>query len=275
MPSPRVEPTRSFNAVAAGQIATLDLPATGIYHGLKLEYGTSTGGGPTQANMEGEVTEVRLIVNGVVQRRFSAQHLFDVNSYKGKGVTAGILPIYFEEPWRKSAQGADGLAWGMADVDTFIVEVDIDGAAVSPTLSATAIKRPGHRNMGPIVKWRQHIVGVSAIGIVNLSTLPKQDAYYSLHCLSTDIDDVEVQVDQKTILKGTLATLNDVADDYGYVPHADWFHIDFSATRRVSDALSMASEGEGGGAVKDLQIDFNMSAATSFVMLTEILGLRD
>lgn len=275
MPSPRVEPTRSFNAVAAGQTATLDLPATGIYHGLKLEYGTSTGGGPTQANMEAEVTEIRLIVNGVVQRRMTAQHLFDINSYKGKGVTAGILPIYFEEPWRKTAQGADSLAWGMADVDTFIVEVDVDGAAVSPTLAATALKRPGNRNMGPIVKWRQFTVPVSAIGITNLATLPKQDAYYAFHCLSALIDDVEVQVDQKTILKGVIATLNDVADDYGYVAHADWTHIDFSTTRRVSDALSMASEGEGGGAVKDLQIDFNMNTATSFVMVAEVLGLRD
>lgn len=275
MASPRMEPTRSFNAVAAGQTATLDLPVTGIYHGLKIGYGTSTAGGATQANMEAEVDEVRLLINGVVQRRFDARQLFDINAYKGKGVTTGILPIYFEEPWRKTAQGGDSLAWGMADVSTFTVEVDVNSGATSPTLTAQAIKRPGNLPMGPIVKWRQFVVPVTATGIVNVSTFPKQDAYYTLHCDSANIADVDIKVDQVSILDGTRAMLEDLSDDYGYAFQTGWFHVDFSATRRVSDALSMLTDGVGGKRVADFQVDFNMSSAASFTVVAEVLGLRD
>lgn len=99
-----VERARNFNAVAAGQTATLNLPATRIYHGVRLVYTTVTAGGATQANMEAELTEIRIKVNGKVQRRLSAAHIFALNAYRGKAFETGLLPIFFSEPWRRTVQ---------------------------------------------------------------------------------------------------------------------------------------------------------------------------
>ena len=133
------KPLPSFAAVAAGQTATLDVPARGTYYSLMLTYTTDTVGGATQANMETEITEIRLKINGKIQRRFSAEELFDHSTYKGQTITAGKLQIYFAEPWRQTVQGEEALAWPMGDVDTFQVEVDIaDNSSQACSLSASA-----------------------------------------------------------------------------------------------------------------------------------------
>lgn len=274
MPTRIIESTRNFNAVAAGQTATLDLPTTRIYHGIRLVYTTTTGGGANQTNMEAHITEVRIKVNGKVQRRFSAAHAFAMNAYRGKAFETGILPIFFSEPHRRTVQGEDALAWGMADVDTFQVEVDIDAAALTPTIEAVAITAEGRANMGPIVKLRQFVIPVAAIGIVNVPTLPKNDAYYALHCLSAVINSARVLIDQKEIINATAALLTSLADDQSLTWQTGYFHLDFAATRRVADSLAM-TVGNPAERVSDFQIDFDMSAATSFTMIAEVLGFRD
>ncbi len=263
----------SFASVAAGATATIDLPTVGLYHHLRLTYGTGTVGGANQTNMEAEITEIRVKVNGVVQRTMSAAQLFAINAYHGRAFQTGILPIFFAEGWRRSAQGEDSLAWGMKDVATFQVEVDIAGTATNPTLTALAQRTKADVNMGPIVKWRRFRVPVSAVGVVNVSTLPKRDAYYALHAVSADVLDVEVKVDQEQFFKATLAEANALYTDEGFVPQTGYFHIDFASTARVADALPMRDA--LGNKVSDLQVDYNMNAATSFDLVTETLGLRD
>ncbi len=263
----------SFSSVAAGATAAIDLPVTDIYHSLRLNYGTSTAGGPTQANMESEITEIRVKVNGVVQRTMSAAQLFALNAYHGIPVNDGFLPIYFSEPWRRSAQGEDSLAWGMADVETFQVEVDIAAGATNPTLSATAVKEAASRAMGPIVKWRRFRVPVAAVGVVNVSTLPKNDAYYALHAISGNVSDVTVKVDEREVFQATAANASAYYKEQGFTPQTGYFHVDFAPTGRVADALPMRDA--RGNRVSDFQVDFNMSAAASFDLITETLGLRD
>jgi len=262
-----------WNSVVAGSTASLDVATDGTYHGIMLEYGTATAGGPTQVNMEAEVTEVRLKVNEKVQRRFSAEELFDMNAHRNLVVSDGFLPIYFAEPWRRTAQGEDALAWGMGDVNNFQIEVDVAGGAASPVLSSKALWTPDKRPMGQIVKWRKHTVPVTATGIVNVTTLDKKDSYYGLHAHSADIDDVEVTVDREDQWQLTAAQNVKWQTDMGLAPIAGWFHVDFDVTGRASDSLRMMRP--EGGAVNSYQVDFNMNAATSFTLLTETLGLRD
>lgn len=263
----------SFNAVGAGQTATIDLPADGTYHALKITYGTATAGGATQVNMEAEITEVRIKVNNKVQRRFSAEELFDLNLRRGKAFVAGFLNIYFAEPWRRTVQGEDALAWGMADVDSFQIEIDIAAGAASPTLTGKRVWTPDTRPMGAIVKWRKQTVPVSATGIVNVTTLSKNDAFYALHAHSAVCDDVEVKIDLSERWKLTLAEAQDLDDDYGLAPVTGWFHVPFEFTNRAGDALLMRRA--DGSMVKDFQVDFNMNTATTFTLITETLGLRD
>lgn len=267
--------TNSFNAVAPGATATLDLPTGAlIYHGLQILYGTGTVGGANQANMEAEITAVRIKLNGKVQRRFSAAELFAINAFHGIGFEAGILPIFFSEPWRRTGEGEDALAWGMADIDTFQIEIDIAGGATAPTLEARAEVMRGNRNLGPITKWRRYTVPVSGIGIVNYTTLPKNDAYYKLHCFSGNVAAIDVRVDQLERFEATAARNEArLRQVYAKSPQAGVFHAVFDPTDRVSDALQMRKA--DGSPVSEFRIDFDMSVAASFDMIAETLGPRD
>lgn len=264
----------SFNAVAAGQTATLDLAARDVFHVLYIYY--TPGAQPTaavQATMEADIGEIRIKVNGKVQRRYTAAQLIALNAFYGHAFTAGYLPIFFSEPHRRSVQGEDMLGWGMADVSTFQVEIDIAAGAVSPRLSAKALTERGERPLGGIKKVRSFVVPVSAVGIVNLTTLPKTDAYYALHCVSTDVVDVDVRVDAVEIFKATKADADLLYTHMGLSPQAGLFTVCFDATRRVADALPMRYT--NGRQVSDFRVDLNMGAANSFTLLTEVLGPAD
>lgn len=273
MKAPRSLP--SFNSVSAGQTATLNLPVTGVYDTIIITYGTSTAGGANQANMEAELTEWRLKVNDKVQRRFSSEDLFDINYHKGMGLPAdGEVTIHLAEPWRRSAQGEDVLGWGMGDVNSFQIEVDIASGATSPTLSAKCVRQKATRPMGPIVKWRKHSVPVTATGINNVTTLNKGDEYVAMHAKSSVIDDVEVKVGEAEEWKATAAECTRLQDFYGRIPVAGWFHIPFDVSNRVLDTLKIGKDPQSGQPYS-FQVDFNMNTATPFTLLTETLGLRD
>jgi len=270
--------TNSFQAVAAGQTATIELPIGElVFHELLLLYGTTAAGGANRVNTEAHITEVRVKLNGKVQRVFSAAQLFNLNEVNGITFAAGFLPIFFGEPWRRSADGEDVLAWGTDDISTFTVEVDIDAAALNPTLDARIVVDRVRRPLGPIVKWRRFTVPVSAIGIVNVTTLPKQDAYYRLHAFSTVIDDVEVTIDQLEVFKMTDGQMRELYTEMGLAVPAALTSIIFDPTQRVGDALGMATRLPNGQtrAVSEFRVDYNMSAATSFALITEVLGPRD
>ncbi len=270
--------TNSFSGVGAGQTATLELPVGDItYDQLLLVYGTATAGGPTEVNMEAEVSEIRIKVNGIVQRTISAAELFDLNRVNGVVVADGFLPIFFAEPWRRSAQGEDVLGWGAADVDTLQIEVDIAPGAAAPTLSARVEIERVRRAMGPIVKWRRFTIQPGAAGVMNLTNLPKIDAYYRLHVFATTITEVKVVVDQRDVWNLTDAQARRIYADRGLAVPAAMTSVIFDLTQRVADALPMAvALGNGRSRqVSEFRVDYTFSAGGSHVLLTETLGPRD
>ena len=273
----RFDTLPAFNAVAAAQTAIIDLPAIGRYKHIMLNYTTSAGGGGIQADMEAHLTEIRILVNGKIQRRMTARRLFDIYSYRGIAVTANLIPIFFAEPWRRSARGEDDLAWDMGDVGTFQIEVDIDAAGLNPTLTASAEREASSQRMGAIVKWRNYTVPAAAVGIHNWNTLTKEDSIYAIHCDSTVIDDVEITADGDVRFDATLARNNANLGYNGWTPHADYFHLDMSRNGRHTEALVLRRRGPRGEVfqTKDLSIDFNMSAGTPFTALVESVGERD
>lgn len=273
----------SFQGVGAGQTATLDLPVGDlVYHEIRIEYDTSTTGGATQANMETEISKIRLKVNGVTQQEYSAEELFDINALNGKPVNedgaAGNLssiPIFLGWPEARSAQGEDSLAWGMSDVSTFQIEIDVaNNSSQTPTLSARAVVERGvKRAMGPIRKVKRFTQGVSATGVVTNTGLPRNDDYYAIYAWSSDVDDAVVKVDGAEIWTADRNAAGWLLEDHGWTDVSAVFPIIFNFTRRVADSVKMRdSEGR---ARKEFRVDFNMSAATAFTFLTETVGLRD
>ena len=135
---------RAVSNVAASKTALIDLPVGPRYHEVTLEHGYSAGTN-TVAAAATNITEVRVLVNGRIQRVFSGTQLRDLNilngtTYDCQGVpntAPGVsFPIYFAEPWRKDARDQDALAWVTRGFKSFQIEVDL-AAASTPTLVAS------------------------------------------------------------------------------------------------------------------------------------------
>jgi len=264
--------TNSFNAVAPGQTATLALPTSQKYHGIQITY-KSSGVDATAAQMKADITQVRLKVNGKVQRVFSATQLFVANYDNGHTVIYnGKIQIFFAEPQRRTAQGEDALAWGTKDVDSFQVEVDIAGTALAPSMSAEVLVDPVNTVMGPIIKWRTQNVPVTATGITTTTTFDKNNAYYRIHAFSTDINAVAVIVDQERVLEATKGSLDAFYAANGLLVDPSETLIAFDPNQRVSSALSMI---KNGAPVSEFRVEWDMAVAASFTVMHEILGQRD
>lgn len=261
----------SFNGVGAGQTAILNVGTGPTYHNIKLRYKTNA----NQNTIETDVEEIRLLVNGKVVRRFSAAELNKINAFNGIAFRAGLIPIYFSEPWRRNALGEDTLAWGTANIDTLTIEVDIAAGATAPTLSARAELEDTPRRLQNIMMWEKMTVPVASSGLITLNTLSKKpsEVYHRLHCLedtAADISDVEITLDTLQVLKATDAENQDDLAPRGFTPASDVFHIVFDKTQRVEDGLPMV-KGDG-SAVSNFNIDFTMAQANSFQIIAEKRG---
>lgn len=277
----------SFQGVAAGQTATLTLPAGAgagvIYHGLRIIYGTGTAGGANQANMEAEISEVRLLIDGVVQRVFSAAQLFAILAENGIGFQTGQLPIWFSEPWRRSVQGEEALAWGVADVATFQVEIDIAAGATAPTLDVRAYVERKSQPLGPIVKWRRFTVAPAATGVFNFSTLPRDAGNYGrLHFFENaagDINSIEVIREGRQVFSADDADFEALMTELGLTPQAALTTVAFDADQQVSNFLPMRVPLDRNGArsrpVTDFRVNIDYAVAAASTLIAEILGPRD
>ena len=111
-----------------------------------LQHGYSAGTN-TVAGACSNITEIRVKLNGRVQRTFSGTQLRDLNIANGASfdcqglpnTAPGVsFPIFFAEPWRKDVVTQDALAWCSNTWTSLQIEVDL-GAAASPTLVANAV----------------------------------------------------------------------------------------------------------------------------------------
>lgn len=271
-----MKPEAGFNGVSAGGTATIDLPVHGTYLDLDLIYGTSKAGGPTKATMIADIKEIRVKLNGKVQRRYSAEELLMLNATYGMPAEDGLLTIYFSEPWRKTAEGAAALAWGMGGVSSFQLEVDIDDGALTPTLTVESSKRPVTTPIRGIKKVMKHNLPVSAIGLAVWTGAPRNDAYCAMHCQSTDIKKLKVKRDSHQDHDVTKAAMSRVMLKYELVPQAGWTQDLFDVTRQVGDFLPMTIGGANGGQqVTNFLSEFDMTATGGFTILTETLGHPD
>ena len=271
-----MKPEAGMNGVSAGGTATIDLPINGTYLDLDLIYGTSKAGGPTLATMIADIKEIRVKLNGKVQRRYSAEELLMLNATYGMPAEDGVLSIYFAEPWRKTAEGIMALAWGMGGVSSFQLEVDVDDGALTPTLSVESSKREVTAAIRGIKKVMKHNLPISAVGLAVWTGAPKNDAYCAMHCQSTDIKNMHVKRDSKIDHNVTSAALSRVMLKYGLVPQVGWTQNIFDVTRQVGDFLPMTIGGANGGQqVTNFQTEFDMSDVGGFTILTETIGHPD
>lgn len=269
--------TNSFNAVGAGQRATLDLPVgKWKYHQLRLVYGTGTGGGPTRANIEAEVTRVAIAVNGKEQVVYTAAQLLRLHEFRGRTFHAGQIPLFLAQPWLATPPGQDALGWGTADVQTLQVIVDIDAGATAPTLKANVVAEEKREAMTAVAKIRRVTLPVTATGQNIFTSLPKDDniaAFWLFPSATADIGEARVLVDQKEVFRATTAENEAFLEDAGFsgqwtTPAGAFWPILFNWGGRVTEPLVVRGKSE-------LKLELTMVNANSVTALIEQYGLRD
>lgn len=269
-----------FDPVAASKTARTRVAEAGTYFELGL-YVTTAGVAMTEAQVRAQVGEMRLILNGEVVRRHTAGELIDLNKYHGRDFEDGHLDIFLAENWRRHDVASDyAFAWGMRDVTSFIIEVDFTASALTPGITGTSKSTIGERNLGPIKKIRSYSVSVSATGARNWLEHPRTEPIEALHCVSTDILDIAVTADKRKIYDLTQAESDRAINRTGlYSAQTGYFHVPFNTSGLAGDALPMVNEilDDKGRVVEkrnlqQLEIEFNMNAATGFTVISETIG---
>lgn len=270
---------KDFSSVGANQRATLDIAPGPVFHGLFFEF--KRGGAlATQAQMEADISLIRLKLNGKVQREFTPAQLFKILAAYNQPIVTGYLYVPFSEPWARTPLGEDGLAWGTGEgVETFQISVDIAAGVPSPELKAFAEVSYEKRAIGFIKKWRSNQVPITKTGINSYSPeIQPLDSYAAIHCFSASISNVEVETDRNERFEGSKTFLDALYRQKGITPQAGVTHIMFNQTGRPEDALPMVVvDGKGNilGPVRQANINFDMSAAASFTAISETIGRPD
>ncbi len=191
------------NSVASGSTATVDLPIGLRYHSVTLVFGydganaaKETAG--TLANQI--VNDIKVLLNGKVQRLHSAKQLNAVNSANGAQYvirTSGTmgssgyreyLTIFFSEPWRKDTGQQAAMAWNIhpADVRSFQIQVDF-ATITTPILTGFyEYDALADRRIGAIAKMiRQTLPAVGTIVESASIQRPVADVLQVLHIFAS------------------------------------------------------------------------------------------
>lgn len=234
-----------FNPVAAGAIASTQIPRGFTYQDITLLY-SANGSKADEATLKADIERVSLKINGVVRWEMTGKHLVDLNKYYGLTQNNGELVIPLSRPWMKTEQGVDNLAWGTANVNSFQLEVKIASGATTPVLSANAEVLPYSTDLGYIVEVHEFSFASSVAGKYEISTLPKGNG---------DLVAIHLDNPNITALQGKLNNVEFIAQDSDLrsyhnsivrlsdgkrVPQAGYAHIDSQKRNRVSDIIPLA-----------------------------------
>jgi hypothetical protein len=255
-------------AVNIGATSVIKLPIGRTYHGIYLNFSACT---------LAEITDIRFVANGEVIHRFdTGTDLDNLNKQNGLA-TAGsgdfTLPLVIHLD-RKGMRGRDGeeftaLGTGIADdplsVTNLQIEVDINPSATGATFTAQA-EQSGPQPSGLILKTRLFSYAPSASGTFEISDLPKGDLISRVWFNHANVTGLEVQRDNLTIHKRTVALNNYklALDGYHAAPAAGYM-LDFGEAGFAAGAL--ATKG-----VQDLRFKLTMSGAATVPVYVEYIG---
>lgn len=255
----------SFSVVSPGSTAAVLLPRGPTYQAIALRY-KRAGVDATEAQMKSDLKRIRLKINGVTRFDVSGKHVIDVlNKYYGIAFVAGLLIIPLSRPWHKTIEGEDNLAWGTKNIDTLGLEVDIDAAAVTPSMTGEAFILPYERDLGAIIQVHELPYSSATGGTFEISTLPRGNGdLAALHFDSALVTAAEAFINQVPAAEGDEAINRSLLTWIGErTPQTNYVHLDALLKNRIADVWPLRN-------VEDFRVKLAMSAggAVDIVMET-------
>ncbi len=266
-----------MQGVAAGAVATLDIPVNRRYHALKLFVSGTFNAAPS-TNPEELISSVQLLVNGVVIRDLRPGDVIKIAKLNGitPDTTNGETPFYFSEPWRASVIGEESTSWDMFGQQKFTLQVTFNSVSVTGAFPITNLAAAVEasfdygRNYDDKGQFFLAIVkqlrfGYSApIGSVDLTNLPMQFPIQRIHFSPSTgtLSSLIVYNNSIKAMEGLTAQLNDFYKDFKLVP-ASGFALSaiFDHTQQISDALKVENN--------SLDVQPVCSAANNLTVIVE------
>ena len=271
----------TFNNPVAGQTATINLTLGQKIHTLWLAIGDGVG-----LTFDTVVNEIRLLVNGKVQRRMLASELNAINSLNGTiyaAQTSGTLanpayrtylPIFLAEPWRKTNQEAAALAWNLAGptVASASLEVDIASGMTSPVISGWYEWSPPDGGLGAITKWIRQTFGASGTE-QDFNSLTRGDYYHAIHLFKptgANVDKVRLTADG-VIFQDVINALENQAMLINRGLNPDLTEGRFDLVLDADDPINSALPTTGVNELS-LHVEYSATASGNLVALIEKSG---
>ena len=258
----------SFEGIAAGSTATLRLPIGRTYEQLLITYG-----GATLA----QLNELRIIANGeVIHRVTEFTRLDSMNKFEGRAAAGGVIVFDFNRYKIRTRAGEEftGLGTGVQDdpnkITTLTCEIDIDGAASSPTLSSKALQS-APRMVGMIKKTRQFTYSAGASGEFEISDLPKGDTINKIFIANQGvlgITKVVIERDNFIEFERSVAENASIQTDGVRVPQSDY--VVYDPTEAGNGSESLATKG-----VQDFRIRLTLTAGGQVPLIVETIGVPE
>lgn len=227
----RLNKLPSVDNVAAGNQAVLNCPVGLTYDFIDLVYS-----GVTLAQLQ----NIEVVINGkTIQKFLNGTELDNLNQFYGRGAANGVLRLWFERPELSELRVRRLTSLGTADVQTLTVQMDIDGAAVDPAISAYAMLG-APQPLGLVTKVKAFPVTFATSGQQEIDNIPRSGASIcAMHLFKADISNVEVESNSVKLLDATKTVSEDIQSKYGRTPiTASATHVDFCVNGDPRQALN-------------------------------------
>lgn len=261
---------QSFNQVSAGRTSSLQAvagPGAPTYRSIMLKY-TDNGTAANEATMKTMIKRVKLKINGTTRFDASGTTIIDVlMKYYGIAFTDGEIVIPLTRPWHKTIEGEENLGWGMRNVRTFEIQVEIDSTATTPTLEAEACVTAQERDLGAIIEVNEINYATAVSGPFEIFTLPRGNGdLVAMHFSNGDITKLDVYLNKVPFRDCSIDSAHNLYKWNGKrTPQTDYVHVDALLNNRIGDVWPITKVGE-------FKVAGQISAAGSIPIVMETLN---
>lgn len=200
-----------FQNIAAGSKA-LCRPALGQTYLWMEFYHTIATVAATKAQLQAQVSNMRVVVDGVVKFELTGTDaIYLAEYYRANCVAAtGIIPIFFARPWMEDLRNQDAPAYGLAGVDSFAIEITLAGGAAINAIQGFGYTTDNEGLGDHIVTVRLNRNNASS-GLETINDIPTDPNWslYAMHIVTAVVINlIEVLGDGSRIIYGPPAVLN-------------------------------------------------------------------